>query len=66
MKNSIPFQLISIKPKEGGPLLISGHDQGYVAAFDLNIKMVFAKKEQESRISSLVALSDQRRILSAS
>lgn len=26
MKSSIPFQLITIKPKDGGPLLISGHD----------------------------------------
>lgn len=62
----IPYSLLTLEDEVGRPVLISGHAEGYLIVVTENLEIKHVFKEQDSLISSIIALSDGRTIIAGS
>lgn len=62
----IPYSVLSLEDDEGCPVLVSGHAEGYLIVVTENLEIKHVFKEQDSVISSLIALKDGRTVISGS
>jgi len=62
----IPYSLLTLEDEFGCPVLISGHAEGYLVVVTDNLEIKHVFKEQDSLISSLIALRDGRTVIAGS